>query len=137
MGRWEHFVHGADIGIRGVGASPAEAFEQVALAFCAVVTEPARVEGRRREAVRLSAPTLDFLLLDFVNALVYRLATQGLLVGRAGVSVDGTSLSAELFGEPVDRARHAPACEPKGATMTELSVLKAGDEWVAQCVVDV
>ena len=29
--RWEHFPHGADVGIRGIGASPAAAFEQGAL----------------------------------------------------------------------------------------------------------
>ena len=43
-----------------------------------------------------------------------------------------------LWGEPVDVARHAPACEPKGATYTALKV--AADEkglWSAACIVDV
>ena len=30
---WEHFPHDADIGIRGFGATPAEAFEQAAVAL--------------------------------------------------------------------------------------------------------
>jgi len=29
--RWEHFAHEADIGVRGIGASKAEAFEQGAV----------------------------------------------------------------------------------------------------------
>ena len=29
--RWEHFEHGADIGVRGIGPTPASAFEQAAL----------------------------------------------------------------------------------------------------------
>jgi len=40
---WEHFDHGADIGVRGYGANPAEAFVQAALALTAVVTDPATV----------------------------------------------------------------------------------------------
>ena len=39
---WEHFPHDADIGVRGWGATPAEAFEQAALALTAVVTHSAR-----------------------------------------------------------------------------------------------
>ncbi len=31
MGRWEHLPHEADMGIRGFGATKAEAFEQAAL----------------------------------------------------------------------------------------------------------
>ena len=37
-GHWEHFPHEADIGIRGFGATPAEAFEQAALAMSAAAT---------------------------------------------------------------------------------------------------
>ena len=41
-------------------------------------------------------------------------------------------------GEPIDVERHAPACEPKGATYTALKV--AADDkglWSAGCIVDV
>jgi RNA-splicing ligase RtcB len=37
--RWEHFPHEADTGVRGIGASPAEAFEQAAIALTAVITD--------------------------------------------------------------------------------------------------
>lgn len=46
-GRREHFEHIADIGIRGIGASPAEAFAQAALALaalCGAVLTPLRAE---------------------------------------------------------------------------------------------
>jgi tRNA-splicing ligase RtcB (3'-phosphate/5'-hydroxy nucleic acid ligase) len=35
---WAHFPHEADVGVCGFGATPAEAFEQAALASTAVVT---------------------------------------------------------------------------------------------------
>jgi len=39
MLQWEHFAHDADIGIRGWGTTPAEAFAAAALAMTAVVTD--------------------------------------------------------------------------------------------------
>ena len=48
--RWEHFAHGADVGVRGRGASKAEAFAQAALAMTAVVADPAGVEPRESVA---------------------------------------------------------------------------------------
>lgn len=35
--RWEHFSHQADIGLRGLGATPEQAFEQAAMAMTAVI----------------------------------------------------------------------------------------------------
>jgi len=54
------------------------------------------------------------------------------------VRVDDGSLHGVLRGEPVDRARHQPSVEVKGATHTELRVEPRADgTWLAQCVVDV
>src|SRR3974377_1227241 len=36
--RWELFPHDADVGVRGFGATPAEAFEQAAHALIAAIT---------------------------------------------------------------------------------------------------
>jgi SHS2 domain-containing protein len=47
-------------------------------------------------------------------------------------------LRGEAWGEPVDVARHQPAVEVKGATVTELRVVEtAPGHHLAQCVVDV
>jgi len=49
---WEHFSHDADVGVRGFGATPAQAFEQAALAMSAIVTreqvEALSPDARRR-----------------------------------------------------------------------------------------
>ena len=59
-------------------------------------------------------------------------------VRALAVRIEGTRLRGQLWGEPVDVARHAPACEPKGATYTALRVHEEPDgTWSAACVVDV
>lgn len=135
---WEHFAHDADIGVRGLGATRAEAFEQAALAVTAVITEPDGVAANEAIAIEAEAPDDDLLLVDWLNAVVYQMATRSMLFGRFAVKLEDHRLTATAWGEPVDRLRHRPAVEVKGATYTELSVEKRGDGlWIAQCVVDV
>ena len=135
---WEHFPHGADIGVRGIGATRAEAFEQAALALTAVVTDPSRVEGKRAVEIAREAPDDELLLADWLNAIVYEMVTLKMLFGRFSVQLNGGKLRATAWGEPIDAARHHVAGEVKGATYTELAVKHRDDgQWVAQCVVDV
>jgi len=136
--RWEHYEHQADIGVRGFGASAAEAFEQAAIALTAVITDPATVADREAVSLTCAAPDLDLLLADWLNAVIYAMATRRLLFHRFAVRIDGEHLSATAWGEAIDVARHRPAVEVKGATYTDLAVRRgAGGEWIAQCVVDV
>ena len=134
---WEHFPHGADVGLRGFGATAAEAFEQAALALTAVVTI-AEVKPVESVAVSCEAPDLELLFVDWLNAIIYEMAVRTMLFGRYAVAIEGTRLQATLWGESVDVARHAPACEPKGATYTALRVAQDADgRWSAGCVIDV
>ena len=136
--RWEHFPHDADIGVRGVGASREEAFEQAALALTAVITAPHTVAPNEVVEVACEAPDDELLLADWLNALVYEMATRRMLFGRYEVRLEDRRLQAIAWGEAVDVARHQPAVEVKGATYTELLVKQdENGAWRAQCVVDV
>ena len=134
---WEHFEHVADIGVRGVGATPAAAFAQAALAMTALIVEPQVIDTREPVTFDLEGENLDYLFYDWLNALVYAMATRRMLFGRFEVSIEPGRLHATAWGEPVDQARHQPAVEVKGATLTQLAVRQDGDLWTAQCVVDV
>lgn len=135
---WEHFQHQADVGVRGIGSTREAAFAQAALAMMAVITDPAAIAGRELVHVACQAPDDALLLADWLNALVYEMATRRMLFGRFEVTIDGERLRGTAWGEPVDVERHHPAVEVKGATYTELDVKQRPDgAWVAQCVVDV
>jgi SHS2 domain-containing protein len=135
--RWEHFEHGADVGVRGFGATKAEAFEQAGLAVTAVITDLAAVELREVVAIECDAPDDELLFAEWLNGLIYEMATRKMLFGRFVVRLDGGRLNAEAWGERIDVARHHPAVEIKGATYTQLRVARERDGWVAQTVVDV
>lgn len=135
--RWEHFAHDADMGVRGLGATEAEAFEQAALAMTAMITDPAAVSPREAVEIACEAPDRELLLVDWLNAVIYEMAVRGMLFSKFSVRIDGASLRATAWGEPVDRERHHPAVEIKGATYTALRVAQEPDGWIAQTVVDV
>jgi tRNA nucleotidyltransferase (CCA-adding enzyme) len=138
MTGWQHFHHMADIGVHGLGASLAEAFEQAALAMTAVITDPARVRQQDVVEVVCAAPDRELLLVDWLNAWVYEMAVRKMLFSRFQVTLADGGLHGLGWGEPLDRARHRPAVEIKGATYTELRVWEEADgTWHAQCVVDV
>ena len=78
------------------------------------------------------------MFVDWLNAVIYEMAVRRMLFARFAVRIEDTALEATLWGEPVNIVRHAPACEPKGATYTALRVAQEGDGfWSAACVVDV
>jgi len=134
---WEHFEHQADIGVRGFGNMPAEAFEQAALAMSAIITDLSLIEPREKVNIVCEEADQELLLTDWLNALIFEMSTRKMLFSQFEVHLDNEKLHAKAWGEPTNVKRHQPAVEIKGATYTELAVRKLQNQWVAQCVVDV
>ncbi|MDH3980362.1 MAG: archease [Gammaproteobacteria bacterium] len=135
---WTLFHHEADIGVCGTGHTREEAFEEAAVALTAVITDPETVACSDSVTVDCEAPDPELLFVDWLNALVFEMATRKMLFSRFHVEFDGLCLHATACGEPVDVARHQPAAEVKGATYTELELHEdEPGKWRAQCVVDV
>ena len=135
---WEHFDHGADIGVRGVGMSRAQAFEQAALALTAIVAPIDAVEPRQQIDVFAENRDQELLFVEWLDALIFEMATRRMLFSRFEVDIEADRLRARAWGEPIDIERHQPAVEVKGATLTELKVAQMADGmWIAQCIVDV
>ena len=134
---WELLPHDADVRVRGWGPTRDAAFEQAALALKAVVTD-AEVDDLTAVEIECQATDIELLFVEWLNAIIYELATRQMLFGRFAPVIEGDRLKATIWGEPADQARHAPACEPKGATYTALRVAKNENGiWDATCVVDV
>jgi SHS2 domain-containing protein len=136
---WEHFSHDADMGVRGIGTSKEEAFEQAALALSAVVTDVEAVRPTTCVEIECTAPDDGLLLVEWLNAIIYEMATRRMLFAKFAVQIlDGGNLAGKAWGEAVDPNRHDLAVEVKGATFTDLHVRQYNAGlWHAQCVVDV
>lgn len=141
--RFEYFEHTADVGVRGFGATPEEAFAGAAQALFSLVHEDLDHLGQVTEvSVRCEAPGLEELLVAFLNELISLSDSRRLVLGRFEVHIETprpglARLTGRAWGEAYDASRHRSTVEPKGATFTALRVARETQRWVAQCVVDV
>jgi SHS2 domain-containing protein len=103
-----------------------------------VVNRPEVVEAES-ESVSLSADSPADLLALWLNELIFRVETRHRLYKRFAVRVDeaGSSLEAEIFGEPIDRDRHVLDHEVKAVTHHGLALHREGAGWVAELILDI
>lgn len=135
---WELFAHEADVGVRGFGDTLADAFAQAAMALTSVITDNTDIAPRTLVTIECENPDQELLLVDWLNALVYEIATRNMLFSRFQVTISGARLQAKIWGESINIEKHQPAVEVKGATYTCLDVTQQSDgQWVVQTVIDV
>jgi SHS2 domain-containing protein len=139
----EHFEHGADVGVRGLGATAGEAFAGAAAALTSLwASDPASIRADAEAEIACEAGDLERLLVAFLDELIYLFAARRFLFARLDVGIEAPPgrplrLTARGTGERFDARRHESTVEPKGATLTALRVAREDGGWVAQCVVDV
>ncbi len=134
---YETFEHQSDIGIRGFGRTADEAFANAAAAMYSVMVNLERVEQKESRNIQVSAGNPEELLVEWLNALLALSDIERLVFSRFETKIDGGALSGTVWGERLDRLRHEPNVEVKGATYHLLKVTEEGGRFVAQCVVDV
>ncbi len=135
--QYETFEHESDIGIRGFGRTVEEAFENTARALYSVIVTIRNINPTEKKVLTASAPDQELLLVEWLNALLSLSDIERMVFSKFEVRIEGTSLTGSAWGERLDRERHEPRVEVKGATYHLLRVAEEGGRFVAQCVVDV
>ena len=103
-----------------------------------MVADLSSVQALDAFEVTCEAPDEEQLLFEWLNLVIYEMATRHMLFSRYDLYVAPPLLRARVWGERIDPARHRIAVEVKGATYHQLSVKRdASGLWIAQCVVDV
>jgi SHS2 domain-containing protein len=136
------FVEGAtsDLAFVARGGSPEAVFTAAADALLAATLEqPEHLGEGERRRLALEEPTLDLLLLRWLNELVYLRDAEQLLLrcGRIAIGRDGGfHLEAELSGDRVG-PRHRLLADVKAATAHGLWMGETRDGWEAKVTLDV
>ncbi len=138
MKKFELFEHGADIGVRGLGDTLNQAFEQAALAMFSIVV--LHIEDLIAHCFwQLSCESYDqeALLTAWLNTLISYADLYRTVFCSFDVTIENCSLTARVGGVPLNELKEEKGVEVKGATFTELYVGQRDGIWIAQCVVDV
>lgn len=140
MGR-KFFDHTGDVAVSLDAATLPGLFRDAARALTETLTDAAHVRAASPYEIRLRAPALDDLMVDWLSELLYRFEVQNLLVADAEVELDetadGWSLEAVVRGEPFDPARHHIAVLVKGITYHRLNVRQDDNQWKTDVVFDI
>jgi SHS2 domain-containing protein len=135
---YETFEHTADLGLRVRAPDLDTLFAEAAQAlFSAIVEDLATVAPVRRVDVHLAGTDREYLLLDWLKALLYHFDAEHLLLSRFEVRVRDDGLEGSAWGEPLDRGRHELSHEIKAVTYHGLRVEPAEGGWLAEVIVDI
>lgn len=140
MGQWQVFDHTADLGIRIQAPDLPDLFRTAAQAlFGVLLANPEQVQPAEPVTIALSADSLEGLLIDWLNELIFQSETGHRVFSRFEVSVgeDGHRLSAVVHGEPIDASRHILDHEVKAATRHSVQVVQEGGTWTAEVILDI
>jgi len=132
----------ADVALFAWGETIDETFLSAADGTLGVMMEdPASLLGKERRVLRLEDSSLDMLLLQFLQELIFFKDAQRLLLRVRELQIredDGRfSLLADARGEEIDPARHQLLMDLKAVTLYRLRVEKTMRGWEATVILDV
>ena len=132
----------ADVAFEALGVTLEETFLAAADATLnTMVEEIGTVAPLERRVFSLTADSLDLLLFEFLQELVYHKDADQLLLRVRDLRIEetgsGVRLHAETIGETIDPARHPLLADVKAVTLHRLSVEKTPSGWRAVVVLDV
>ena len=135
---YELFEHTADLGLRATAPDLDTLFAEMAQClFTAIVEAPATIRSERPETVEVAGADREYLLFDWRKHLLYKFDAEHQVYGRFEVKVRDDGLTATVWGEPLDPARHLLNHEVKAITYHELKVEPTAGGWAAEVIVDI
>lgn len=76
----------------------------------AIIADPNTVEPLERVRIECAAPEKELLLAEWLNCLIYAMATRRMLLSRFSIEIDGARLKGVAWG----RARGPKPASPGG-----------------------
>ena len=131
----------ADIAFEIYGKDLSELFENASYAIFEESANLDKVKEQIKKTIKINAKKIEDLLYDFLSEILFLKDTYSLLFKKSKVNIDKNnnkySLSAELFGEKIDREKHELRNDIKAITLHMFKVEKTKDGYQAIVVVDV
>jgi len=135
---FEIFPVTADKGIRAWGRDLAGLFVNAARGLWSLMLEPGTVRRERMIPVEVEAADRETLLVAWLNEMLYLYETREFVMADCAIrTLTDTALTGEMWGEPLDRARHPMVGHVKAVTYHLLQVRPTPQGWEGQVVVDV
>ena len=139
---YTYLDHEADVGIRAVGSTLEEAFQEGAKAMLNYMWDISTIEERQNVSIECEARDIPELFVEALNEILFKQDVNGLAISRFKVeeikkSDERYKLKGVIFGEPLDFDRHTVKTEVKAATYAGLRYEEKEGRHIVQCILDV
>jgi SHS2 domain-containing protein len=115
----------ADIAFIAYGRTLNELFRNIAIAVSNVMILNVRKEGNKRISFKLKAENLDYLVVDFINKIIFYKDYKNLLVTDAKIEIDKKfNLQCTAVAEKLEKLKDRFLADVKAATLHDLEVKK-------------
>lgn len=132
------FEHTADVGVRAWGASLGELFEEAARGLISLMVAPETVRPASVRTVSAEGEEPDELLVAWLNEIVFAFDAEHFAPAAVRVvRLEEGTVTGELRGEELDRARHEVRHSVKAVTYHGLAIREAGDIYEVRVIFDV
>ena len=125
MKTYELIDHTADVGVKAYGKSLPEAFENAAKGMFDIITDSSEIESIGQFDIKLEAPNVEQLLVDWLSELLYLHSAENLVFGFFKImefNEKKSSLQGRVFGEKLNISKHKIGSEIKAVTYHMLEV---------------
>ena len=145
MNSYEFIDHTADVGLRVYGKDLKQIFIHAAKGLLDLVVVIGMVHKRTKVAVKVSASSLDELLVAWLRELLYLVSTRQMVMCDFRIrrlhqrkrTTESFQLEAEVWGEKINFKTHVLKKEVKAVTYHRLSLKRKKNGWVAEVIFDV
>lgn len=130
----------ADLAFEAQGRDLGELFENAALALSEAMVDTKTVSPSAKQEVRCQNETIEGLLFDFLDEIVFLKDSKSLLFSQFKVTVTRDRLyrlQGDLFGEEISPLKHVLRADVKAVTMYQFKVEKQNSSWKARVVLDI
>ncbi len=138
MKRYEFLEHTADAKFRAYGENVEEVFKNSAYACFSIIANPKKITCEKTFNVEVKAESLEALLYDYLDELLFLLDTEGFLLSEVEkISIEqgkNNKLKAVVKGD--NYKNYQTSGYVKAVTYSEMLLENSDKGWMAQVVVD-
>lgn len=127
---FEILAHVSETGVRAYGTNLNQAFANAARAMFSIITDLDKIQPKKQIIIKLAADNLNDLLVEWLNELLFRFDTDGLVFNAFEVQIKDFSLEAVAIGEKFDPEKHPLKTQIKAATYYNLEVKENKERYV-------
>jgi len=141
-GKFEFLEHTADVYVRAFGSSMEEAYGNAALAMFETMTDTGKIAQTKQETIEVEAEDQYALLYNWLEALLVKFETEGILFNRFEISywketAETFKFKAKVWGEKFDPKKHPQKVGVKAVTYHLMVVIREPQKVILEFILDI